>query len=154
MIVFAFNAPYYLDETDISKLTAYYGLYSKTPDFIDVAAYLLFQDNIQPVGSLPVSVPGINYDVNDALFPNGDQVIPLTVSLVSTATLQQPTPLPPGQQPEVQVGDTIQVQTGTIFDNNNRPVPDGTPVEFLFSIGGEANPILKYSNPTRYICKA
>ncbi len=29
VIVFAFNAPYYLDATDISKLTAYYGLYSK-----------------------------------------------------------------------------------------------------------------------------
>ncbi len=143
LIVFAFNAPYFLDETDISKLTAYYGLYSKTQDFIDVATYLLFQDNIQPVGSLPVSVPGINYDVNDALFPNGEQVIPLTVSLVSTATSQRPTQLPPGQQPEVQVGDTIQVQTGVIFDNNNRPVPDGTPVEFLFSIGGEANPVLQ-----------
>ena len=29
LIVFAFNAPYFLSDTEIGKLTAYYGLYSK-----------------------------------------------------------------------------------------------------------------------------
>jgi beta-N-acetylhexosaminidase len=142
LVVFGFNAPYYLDETDISKLTAYYGLYSKAPEFIDVATYLLFQDNIQPVGSPPVSVPGINYDVNEALFPNPDQVIPLNVTRVTPAGSIDPTPVAPGQIPDLKVGDTIDVQTDLIYDNNNRPVPDGTPVDFLFSIGGEANPVL------------
>ncbi len=42
VIVFALSAPYYLDATNISKLTAYYALYSKTSPFIDAAAYLLF----------------------------------------------------------------------------------------------------------------
>lgn len=148
LIVFAFNAPYFLDETDISKLTAYYGLYSKMPAFIDVAAYLLFQDNLQPVGSLPVSVPGINYDINEALFPDADQVIPLTVRLISTQSPIQPTPVGPGQVPEVQIGDVIRVQTGVIYDNNGRQIPDGTPIEFLFSIGGEANPIQQLTTST------
>jgi beta-N-acetylhexosaminidase len=44
VIAFAANAPYYLDATDISKLTAIYGLYSKTPAFVDVAARLLFKE--------------------------------------------------------------------------------------------------------------
>ena len=43
-MVFAFNAPYYLDATDISKLTAYYAFYSKINPFIDVAARILFQE--------------------------------------------------------------------------------------------------------------
>ncbi|MCK7519452.1 MAG: hypothetical protein MZV64_17820 [Ignavibacteriales bacterium] len=34
VILFSFTAPYYLDATDISKLTAYYALYSKQPGFL------------------------------------------------------------------------------------------------------------------------
>jgi len=49
---------YYLDATDISKLTAYYGMYAESDPFVDVAARLLFQE-ISPAGSLPVSVSGI-----------------------------------------------------------------------------------------------
>jgi beta-N-acetylhexosaminidase len=41
LIVYAFDAPYFLDATDVSKLTAYFGLYSKADSFIDVAAELL-----------------------------------------------------------------------------------------------------------------
>jgi hypothetical protein len=52
---------FYQDSTDISKLTAYYALYSKIPSFIDGAARVLFQE-IPAVGILPVSVPGIGYE--------------------------------------------------------------------------------------------
>ena len=45
IIVFALAAPYYLDTTDISKLTAYYALYSRSNTFIEVAARLLFADS-------------------------------------------------------------------------------------------------------------
>ena len=41
VIVFALSAPYYLDATEISKLDAYYGLFGKTPQFIDTAARIL-----------------------------------------------------------------------------------------------------------------
>ena len=44
VIVFALAAPYYYDATDISAFTAYYGLYSKLPSFIEVAARILFQE--------------------------------------------------------------------------------------------------------------
>jgi len=53
IIVFAANAPNYLDATDISKLTAYFGLFSKSPPFIDIAARLLFKEIAIPSGSLP-----------------------------------------------------------------------------------------------------
>ena len=43
-VVFSFNAPYYLDATNISQVTAYYGLYSKQPQFLEIAARLLFQE--------------------------------------------------------------------------------------------------------------
>ena len=68
VIVFSFNAPYYFDATDISAFTAYYGLYSKLPDFIDVAARILFQE-INPAGSSPVSIPGVAYDLITATTP-------------------------------------------------------------------------------------
>ncbi len=63
MIVFAFNAPYFLDLTDISEITAYYCLYSKSPPFVEVAARLLFRE-LTPAGILPVSVQGIGYDLS------------------------------------------------------------------------------------------
>ena len=57
VIMFSFGAPYYLDATDISKLDAYYGMYSQSAPFVEVAARLLFQE-ISPPGSPPVSIPG------------------------------------------------------------------------------------------------
>jgi len=62
VVVFAFNAPFFLDATDISKVTAYYCVYSKTAPFVDVAARLLFRE-LTPSGTLPVSVDGIGYDL-------------------------------------------------------------------------------------------
>lgn len=137
LIVFAFNAPYYLDATNISKITAYYGLYGKSPSFVDVAARLLFRE-IRPVGALPVSVSGIGYDLITATSPNPAQVIPL---FVDTPLLNQPeeteTPQTPAPQiPQYREGDLIPIRTGTILDHNGHPVPDGTPVQFKFSTGG------------------
>jgi beta-N-acetylhexosaminidase len=45
VILFAFGAPTYLDATDISRLTAYYALYSKQPAFVEVAARLCSGDH-------------------------------------------------------------------------------------------------------------
>ncbi|MFC2025640.1 glycoside hydrolase family 3 N-terminal domain-containing protein [Chloroflexota bacterium] len=135
IIVFALNAPYFLDATNISKLTAYYSLYSKTPQFVDVAAYLLFRE-LRPVGASPVSIPGINYDLNKALFPHPDQVIPLTLDFPETElsnTSGSTIPL------DFEVRDVIPVRTGVIIDNNSNQVPDGTPVEFILTIGGDAS---------------
>jgi beta-N-acetylhexosaminidase len=139
LIVFAFNAPYYLDATNISKLTAYYGLYSKAPDFIDVAAYLLFRE-MQPTGALPISVSGV-YDLNEALFPDPDQLILLRLDLPGSEIPEtQTTPEP--ASPEFRVGDVIPVTTGVILDHNGHRVPDGTQVEFVLnSTGGEVRQV-------------
>ena len=137
LIVFAFNAPYYLDATEISKITAYYGLYSKTPKFVEVAARLLFEEIPAPPGDLPVSVPGVGYDLITATSPNPDQIIPLLLDypepLVDEGTVT-PTPIP---EPEFQVGDLIPVRTGIIVDHNGNPVPDFTPVRFILSGGND-----------------
>lgn len=137
VILFSFNAPYYLDATDISKLTAYYGLYSKAEPFTEVAARLLFQE-ITPGGSLPVSVPGIGYDLISATAPDPGQVIRLTLDTppaTPTPEADFPVTPEPTQAPVFRVGDTISLRTGVILDHNQRPVPDNTVVRFTLSQG-------------------
>lgn len=134
VVVFAFNAPYYLDATDISKISAYYGLYSRTSAFVDVAVRILFQE-IQPQGALPVSVPGIGYDLITATSPDPKQVINLALDLpelpqVKTTITPSPTPVP-----KFKVGDNIPLKTGVILDRNKNPVPDGTVVRFIATTG-------------------
>jgi len=136
VILFAFNAPYYLDATDISKLTAYYGLYSKSQPFVDVAARLLFQE-ISPPGSLPVSVPGIGYDLLSATAPDPQQVIELHLDLPAVPTPEAEATPGPTPTLGIQVGETITLRTGVILDKNHRPVPDGTQVRFLYATSGE-----------------
>lgn len=137
IVAFAFNAPYFLDATDISKLTAYYGLYSKTPAFVDVAARLLMQE-MTPVGSLPVSVPSVGYDLIQVTMPDPKQVIPLLIDLQSPASNMGTPVSPPGDvNPTFSVGDVLPLVTGEIVDHNGHMVPDGTVVRFLFTLGGE-----------------
>ena len=140
LLVFSFSAPYYLDATNISKLTALYALYSKTPQFIDIAAYLLFGE-LRPSGASPVSIPGIGYDLNEALFPDPARTIPLELDLPRNeqpTTEITPSPVP---VPEYHIGDIIPLRTGIIQDHNGNPVPDGTPVTFIFTSGVEASSI-------------
>lgn len=127
-----------MDATNISKLTAYYTLYSKTAQFIDMASYLLFRE-IQPVGASPVSIPGINYDLNKALFPDPEQIIPLEYDIPQDDTDDEGITPEPTRPPEFRVGDVIPLRTGIILDNNGHPVPDGTPVDFVQTLIGEAS---------------
>jgi beta-N-acetylhexosaminidase len=131
LVVFAFDAPYYLDATEISKLSAYYGLYSKIPQFVDTAARVLFGEIPAPGGDLPVSVSGINYDLISATSPNPEQTIELFID-VPEANLGTPVPT---QIPQLAIGDLIPVRTGVILDHNGHPVPDGTIVDFILSAG-------------------
>jgi len=138
IIAFALNAPYYLDATDISKLTAYYGLFGRSSKFIEVAAKLLFQE-LQPEGALPVTVEGAGYDLNTATFPGPDQTIALFLDL--SASTGSGTPAPdPTLGPIFRVGDMIPVRTGVILDHNGHIVPDGTPVQFILVHNGDAVP--------------
>ena len=137
LIVFSFNAPYFLDATEISKTTAYFGLYSKTPKFVEVAARLLFGEIPAPPGNLPVSVPGVGYDLITATSPDPEQVIPLLLDypeLASEEGSSTPTPTP---EPVFHVGDLIPVRTGIILDHNGNHVPDFTPVQFILNGGSD-----------------
>ena len=137
VIVFAFNAPYFLDATDISKVTAYYCLFSKSEPFVEVAARLLFRE-LTPAGTLPVSVAGIGYDLLSATAPDPNQVIDLFLDLLTgpTPTPGDQTPVEPTATPSFRVGDTFSARTGIILDHNGHQVPDGTGVQFkIASIG-------------------
>jgi beta-N-acetylhexosaminidase len=129
LVVFALDVPYDLDATDLSKVDAMYALYSRGAAFLNVAARVLFQE-LPAAGSLPVSVPGIAYDLIDALSPDPDQVIDLSVALESE-TLGTP------GEVGFRVNDRISVTTGVILDANGHAVPDGTPVEFSLGYPGE-----------------
>lgn len=140
LIVFTFSEPNYLDATNISKLSALYSLYSPSPQFLDIAAYLLFRE-LRPTGASPVSIPGIGYDLNEALFPDPELQISLELDLQTieiSNTGVTPSPTPP---PEYRIGDIIPLRTGLILDHNGNPVPDGTQVAFIFSVGSESTSI-------------
>lgn len=132
VIVFAYDAPYYLDTTEISSLTAFYGVYSKTEPFIDASMRALFQE-FPLSGASPVNIPSTNYNLLTITQPDPRQIIELFIFQNETAQS------PPSDQPlETIVGETLRLQTGVIRDYNGHPVPDGTPVQFMLQdrIGG------------------
>jgi beta-N-acetylhexosaminidase len=126
IIVLAFNAPYYLDTTEISKLTAYYGVYSKIRPFIEASVKTIFQQ-LKPRGSSPVSIPSTGYDLIEITSPSANQIIQLSFDHPAEAEGGTPEPL------DLRVGDVLKVKTGVIVDHNSNPVPDGTLVQFTVS---------------------
>jgi beta-N-acetylhexosaminidase len=117
LAVLAFNAPYYLDTTEISKLGLYLGAYSKEGPFIEAAVRTLFGE-LTPQGAPPVDVVGINYELARRISPAPDQIIPLTRIEPAIGT----TFVPPVE---------VRLQAGPITDHNGHTVPDGTLVTFL-----------------------
>jgi beta-N-acetylhexosaminidase len=155
VIVFAMDSPTYLDATDISKVTAYYALYSKAPAFTDVAARVLMKE-LNPPGALPVSLNAVGYDLITVTSPDPGQLIPLELVLPEAPAEEIPEELPeeapeeipegtleatetpaPTPMPSFNIGDTITVRTEEIYDHNRNIVPNGTPVRFNFRISGE-----------------
>lgn len=137
VVVFSLSAPYYYDATEISAFTVYYGLYSKLPAFIEVAARILFQE-INPSGSSPVSIPGVAYDLLKATMPDENQIIELLVD--DPGSNQEVNTAENGSEiPEIiyNLGDNLPVRTGIILDYNGNPVPDGTVVKFSLNQQGE-----------------
>ncbi|MCS7283411.1 MAG: glycoside hydrolase family 3 N-terminal domain-containing protein [Anaerolineae bacterium] len=125
-VVFAFGAPYYLDTTEIAKLSAYFGLYSPTPPFVEAAVRALFTE-FPLTGDPPVSVPGINYFILTQTQPDPQQTIQLFIAEAQGSEMGTPQPL------EIYQGDTLHLRTSVIVDRNGHPVPDGTLVEFILT---------------------
>jgi beta-N-acetylhexosaminidase len=130
LVLFAFNAPYFLDETEISQLTAYYGFYSKGQAYLRTAARLLFQQ-FEPTGASPVIIPAIGpLDLS----PDPAQTIQLEPVRKIDAN-GNPAPLPEQTEPittlDLKVGEGIVFRTDVIVDRNENPVPDGTLVDFF-----------------------
>ncbi len=147
IFVFALGAPYYLDSTEISKVTAaYYALYSKHPSCIDVGARILLGD-IAPVGASPVNIEGIDYDLLTALSPDPDQLIKISVGRSGAPTA---TATPTGSATQTQTAnptpigfsldDQITFTAGPILDHNQHVVPDGTDLTFQIDFPGEDIP--------------
>ena len=150
LIVLAYDAPYYLDATEINKLNAYYVAYSRIDPFIEASIQAMFEE-FAPTGKPPVNVTGINYDLIIQTAPDPNQTITLHYSISKPADAgttpeptveSSPTPevtpesLPPEPQPEI--GDILRLQTNIIVDRNGHAVPDGTPVQFVFTYPQEA----------------
>jgi beta-N-acetylhexosaminidase len=157
VILFSFTAPYYLDATDISKLTAYYVLYSKQPAFVDVAARILFQQATLQ-GASPVSIPAMEYDLIKETSPDPDQIIALqldqaSVSLATPITTDGITP-EPTPVPSYKIGDSITVRAGPVLDHNHHLVPDGTVVRFTLSTRDELGSVLQEVTTQEGIARA
>ncbi len=143
VIVMAFDAPTYLDNTEVSILTAYYSFYNKTPQHIEAAAQLLFKE-FSPQGHAPVNVDAVEYKIPELLEPDPEQVILLDYAEVApaeTATATaEPSPTvtvesvtegtPEPVAVSIQTGDRLIIRTGIIVDKLGNPVPDNTLVSF------------------------
>ena len=138
LVVLAYDAPYYLDATEISKLSAYYVAYSRIDPFIEASVRALFGEYV-PAGASPVSVSGINYNLVTQTAPDPDRPVTLYYYIGELPETGQPTPTPLGEGsptpefPNLKVGDKLGLRTGVIVDHNGHPVPDGTPVQFIFT---------------------
>ena len=130
LVALAYGAPYFLDTTEVSKLTAYYGIYAKTLPFLEASVRALFRE-FTTAGSPPVSVAGINYNLIERTEPDPGQIIQVMVA-----------DMPAGEDPVdtvgVDVGGTLRLRTSVIADRNGNPVPDGTLVEFKLFYPAEA----------------
>ncbi len=133
IVVFALNAPLFLDATEISKLNAYYGIYGKTQSFLEDAVRALFR-TIQPDAAPPVSVAGTRFsNLSEWLAPDPAQHINLGLSTIDGA-LESPAGSGADEQlPVVQNDALLQMHTEAVIDRNGNPVVDGTPVEFVLT---------------------
>lgn len=123
LIAFAFNSPYFLDSTEISKLSAYFALYNKTDVAMETAWRALYGD-VTPKGHSPVNIGGIFYTVAEAVRPDPAQQWKVQVY---------------GQQPDqVKDGRALALVAGPVLDRNGEPVPDGTTVSFALARDGGA----------------
>lgn len=130
LIVFAFSAPYFLDETEISQLTAYYCFYGSGLNYLEAAARLLFQQ-FKPTGALPVGIPAVSpLDLS----PDPNQTIqlePIHIIDISGNPISVVDQARNANALDLKVGEGVLFRTSVIMDKNGNPAPDGTLVNFF-----------------------
>ncbi len=135
--VFALNAPYFLDATEISKLNAYYGVYSKTQPFLDDAVRALFR-SFTPDAAPPVSVGGTRFSsLAERLSPDPSRAIDVRVVDADGAVLVDRALSEEEAPPVIEAGDPVQLRAGPIADRNGNVVRDGEVVEFVLTFDGD-----------------
>ncbi|MBE2239203.1 MAG: hypothetical protein IAE81_15550 [Caldilineaceae bacterium] len=150
VVVLALQAPYYLDATEMSKLTAYFGVYSKTAPFLESAVHALFR-RYPPIGSPPVDVPGTRFaNLNDRLLPNPALQIPLVVEDNDGNLIARNDGEPAAEErPVVMAGSLMRLRLGPIMDLNGHAVPDGAVVAFELRYEGEEVALMMEQAVTR-----
>jgi len=149
-VVLALHAPYYLDATEMSKLTAYFGVYSKTSPFLESAVHALFR-RYPPIGAPPVDVPGTRFaDLDARLLPDPALKIPLIVedgdgNQIAGNAIE----LAAKERPALAAGSLMRLRLGPIADHNSHPVPDGTLVTFDLRYEGEEVALMMEPTVTR-----
>ena len=135
--VFALNAPYFLDATEISKLNVYYGVYSKTQPFLEGAVRALFR-SYAPGGAPPVSVVGTRFSsLAERLSPDPVRTIQLRIAGADGTLLADQAAAADEGPPTVNAGAVVQLHAGPIFDRNGNTVGDGEIVEFELTLDGD-----------------
>jgi beta-N-acetylhexosaminidase len=124
IVVIACGAPYYIDSTDIAKISALYAVYSTSRAAIESGLRAFFRE-FAPTGISPVSIPGVQYSIAEHLLPSAEQL--LYVEPLGNA------PASPAGSVSIGLGDELTLTTGPITDWNGNMVPDGTAVTFMFS---------------------
>lgn len=136
VIVYALGAPYQLDLTEISKITAYVGVFSSSAPSLEAAMKSLFGE-YGYAGASPVSIPALNYSLTEQTAPDPARDIPLLASDTLTRTIAG-TPASGTATPlNLKLGDRLRLRAGPVLDRNGRIVPDNTPVQFSFSYPSE-----------------
>jgi beta-N-acetylhexosaminidase len=138
LVVLALNAPYFLDATEMSRLTTYFGVYSKIDPFLESSVRALFR-SYTASGAPPVSVPGTRFaSLAERLSPDANRAIPLQAQDADGAVLtQNGAAAVEDSAPSLRSGDTVRIVAGPILDMNGNTVPDGTPVIFRLQFDGD-----------------
>lgn len=156
IVVFSLNAPWFLDATEISKLNAYFGVYSKTAPFLESAVRALFR-SFTPNGAPSVSAPNTRFSsLSGRLVPNPARTLPVqiytganvqsglnsttvmtsTEGLIATNSTGSESIEQDTGPAVVNAGSTLHVEVGPVLDLNGNIVPDGTPVNLVANFEG------------------
>jgi beta-N-acetylhexosaminidase len=137
VVVFAMNAPYFLDATEISKLNAYYGVYGKTRPFLEDTVRALFRA-YTPDGAPPVSVGGTRFNsLSERLAPDAGRNIALRIAEHDGTLLVDQESNGGEAPPTVDTETPILLQAGPVYDRNGNLVRDGQTVDFVLTFDGD-----------------